>query len=480
MVKCISEGVKMLKELKMELNKTKTENNDVSYKSSGNYVLDFFGLAGAMRNRDFEDVKTLFYKAWAENPQLALRAIFYFRDVRGGQGERKVFRLLINELAKNHTETMRKNLYLIPEYGRWDDMLMLFDTPLESDMFNFISGQWDADVKSEHPSLLGKWLPSENASSNQSKLLAIKIRKHLGLNSQKYRKSLSALRKKIDIVEKKMSGKEWTNIKYEAVPSKAGLLYKDAFKKHDADRYGSYIESVKKGEKKINAGALYPYEIFAKVESHYDETLNVLWNSLPDYVNKEENALVMADVSGSMNGRPMAVSVSLALYFAERNKGRFANHFMTFTSEPCLMEIKGKTLQDKFRCIQGPVGYDTNLAKALRVILNVAVNEKLSQEKLPSRLFVISDMQFNDSNVSGKSTFKVVNEEFIANGYKMPQVVFWQVDARNTQLPATKDENVVLVSGMSPVLFKQILADKSAEDVMLDILNSKRYEKIKI
>lgn len=465
-----------------EDNETLTENMDKSYKSSGSYLVDFFGLAGAVRSRTEQDILSMFYRAFSEDKLKAIKLLFYFRDVRGGQGERRTFRIITKDLAKNYPDVMRKNLALFSVYGRWDDLIALMDTPLKDDIIFIVKTQLAIDVNKDKVSLLAKWLPSENTSSKTTTTLATQIRTALGMTPKVYRKTLTSLRAKIKIVEADMSAKRWTDINYPSVPSKAGMLYRKAFSKHDADRYVAYIKAVQDGKEKINAGTLYPYEIYEKSQEGKNDTLEVLWKALPDYT-RGENALVMADVSGSMSGRPMAISVSLAIYFAEHNKGAFGGYYMTFSESPKLMKVPVGDLYTKIRHLESTdVGYNTDLHKALQMILSTAVKNKVSREDLPKRLYVISDMQFDCGSISGtdESTFKRAEKEFKVAGYQMPQVVFWQVDARHTQVPALKFENVVLCSGASPVLFKQIMENKSVEDVMNDIINSKRYELIRI
>jgi hypothetical protein len=460
-----------------------TENMDKSYKSSGSYLVDFFGLAGAVRSRTEKDILSMFYRAFSEDKLKAVKLLFYFRDVRGGQGERRTFRIITKDLANNYPEIMRKNLILFSEYGRWDDLISLMDTPLKTDIVSIIRKQLDIDLSHDKISLLAKWLPSENTSSKTTTTLATQIREALSWKPKVYRKTLTTLRAKIKIVEADMSAKKWGSIEYPRVPSKAAMTYRKAFSKHDADRYTAYIKAVQEGKEKINAGTLYPYEIYEKAKNEHNATVEALWTALPDYT-RGENALVMADVSGSMEGRPMAVSVSLAIYFAEHNKGAFGGYYMTFSEAPKLMKVPiNCSLHTKIQHLESTdVGYNTDLNKALMMILTTAVKNKVLQEDLPKRLYVISDMQFDEGSIQGKdeSTFKRAEKEFKASGYTMPQVVFWQVDARHTQVPALKFDNVILCSGASPVLFKQLMENKSVEEVMNDIINSKRYEAIKI
>jgi len=472
----------MLNELKNELNETKTENMDKSYLSSTNSIVDFFALAGAMRDRDEQDIISLFLKAYNEDKQIAIRELFYFRDIRGGAGERRLFRVIIKYLANNEKDVCKQILKHIPEYGRWDDMFELFDTPLKDNVVQLTKEQFLKDVKSDKPTLLGKWMPSINTSSKKTREKAKVMLKVLDMKEKEYRKTLSALRLKIDIVEKKMSENKWGNINYSHTPSRAAMIYSDAFRKHDEERYNSFIESVKKGKKKINASVLYPYEIYESIKKGIDpSTINELWKALPDYINKDENALVMADVSDSMFGRPIAVSVSLALYFAERNKGKFANHFMTFSGRPDLVEVQGNTIQSKFNSIsRAHWDMNTDVTKAFMTILNTAVKNNVPKSEMPNRLYIISDMQFDECCNMNKTSYEHAKDEYNKAGYELPEVVFWNVDARTTQVPAKNEKGVLLVSGLSPVLFKQILSGRTSLDLVLEIVNQDRYKDILI
>lgn len=474
----------MLKELKKETNYTETENLAKTHKTTTSSLLDFFALGGALRKRKEDEIKLLFSNAFLENDTLALKALFYFRDIREGQGERRTFRVIINYLANEYPDRMIKLIKFIPHFGRWDDLFILFDTKVEKEMINFVHEQFDEDLKiNSVPSLLGKWMPSINTSSYKTVAIAKKLAKALHFNHKEYRKHLADLRNRIKIVEKLISTNKWNKIEYDKLPSKAGLKYRKAFSKHDCERYGEYLEAVKKGKKKINVKTLYPYDIAEKILNDYedDDALNVMWSNLPNYVKEDENALVVADVSGSMQGRPMAISVSLALYFAERNKGKFANHFITFSAKPDLVEIKGKNIIEKIRNISNAHwDMNTDIEAVFKLILDTAVKYKLPQKEMPEKIYIISDMEF-DSCVENNdlTNFQNAKKMFEDKDYKLPQLVFWNVDARNNQFPITiADGNVQLVSGASPILFKQILSGISAYDLMIKILSSDRYKDI--
>ena len=489
---------KLLDGLKEKANLTTTENGALTHKTSKSYVLDYFAQGSALRNRDEDSIISLFNDAFQEDSLLAMKVLFNSRDVRGGQGERKTFRTIINNLAINNPEVIEKNIEFIPFFGRWDDLYALFNTPLEKKAIELIKKQLDEDIKSDNPSLCAKWLASENASSKQTKELATKTRIGLKMTSKQYRKMLSSLRKKIKIIETLITNKDYSSIEYDKVPSQAGLKYKSCFWENDRERYSKFLESVNKGEKKINVGTLSPYEIVSKVPKYNcwggnrelsleeRKTLNTMWEQLPDYVeDKFENAIAVVDVSGSMEGTPMDIAISLGLYLAEKSKGEFANHFITFESNPTLVEIKGKDFVEKVQNIsRASWGGSTNIKKVFNLILKTAIKKQITQSEMPSRIIIISDMEFDMAqdlyyeydNYDYAPLFETIKEEFKDAGYEMPRLVFWNADSRQNNIPMTMDENVQLVSGASPRLFTQVLKDYSAYELMLEVLNDKRYD----
>lgn len=477
--------------LSAESNKTFTQNGAVTFKSSKSAVLDFFSQAAAMRDRSDEDLIQLFTKAFAENRLLAMKALFYLRDCRGGQGERRAFRVILEYLAKNYPDIMKLNFLTIPFYGRWDDALFSKDVAIVGgiqylkDVFNDIVKTDDYFTLS-----MAKWLPSENASSKKSKEMAQFYAAMFGVTPRKYRKILSEGRKKLQIVESALSAKNYSAIDYGKVPSKAAKLYRKAFKKHDESRYTDYLNAVEKGEAKINASVTYPYEIVKEYlvnRSDNDQTLNLIWKALPNYVPAGEQALVVADVSGSMSSNyslPLAVSISLAMYFAERNTHpEFKDRFITFSAHPALVKIQGRTLYEKIQNINNADwGMNTNLQAVFELILKIAMQAKVPQSDMPTRILICSDMEF-DSATSGKTNLKVVREKYLQAGYSFPKVTFWNVNASSTQSPCTFDENgVFLVSGCSPSIFKNVMTSTAVTpyELMLEVLESDRYNPIKV
>lgn len=490
----------MLEQLKNEMNYTRTENGALTYASSMNSCLDLFSGIGAFRNVPEEKIISRFQRAYAENAELAMKCLFFARDVRGGLGERRTFKVILAWLAWNHPESVIKNLPIIAEYGRYDDMLLLIDTPCRNAMLDILTKQLAKDKaaleagKQEEISLLGKWLPSINATNKDTIRYAKKIADYLKLDNKAYRKLLTELRAAIKIIENNLRLKDYS-FDYGKQPSKAMLKYRRAFWRNDEERYKAFLEKVQKGEAVMHTGTLAPYDIIKPiVQGRYNKfddqeraSLDTTWNAQEDFTNGE-NALVVVDGSGSMYGwgDPCAAAVaqSLGIYFAERNTGHFKNHFITFSENPRLIEIKGKDIVDK---VQYCMGYNecanTNIHKVFKLILNTAQKYNLPQAELPSRIYIISDMEF-DRCAEGASltNFESAKNLFEVAGYTLPEVVFWNVNARNEQVPVTKNEQgVALVSGISPQIFSMLqCGELSPEGFMLRVLNSERYAAVAV
>lgn len=474
-------GNSLLDGMHKETSYGRTENEALTFTRSGSLLLDFYAQAGAMRGNPEKAVE-LFTKAFAEDREKAIRILFYLRDVRGGQGERQLFRLCLQWLGEKYPDVFEQVIKHVPEYGRWDDLF--FDN---KKCLDTIQTQLKVDKGSKEPSLLAKWMPTINASSKTTRAKARVFANAFDIGEITYRKLIRSIRKKIKIVEEKMSAKQWGKINYSQVPSQASRIYKNAFKKHDEKRYDKFIDKAEKGEVKIQAGTLYPYQLYDSAQNDYSKTLEALWNQLPDYT-QGKNALVVADTSASMMGRPMSVSISLALYFAERNKGQFKDHFITFSANPILQRIVGETLLDKMNSIHTGEVSNTNLQATFDLILNTAITNNTPKEEMPETIYIISDMEFDNAIGGGwgstpdNTNFEVIKEKYEAAGYKKPNLVFWNVDARSGEnLPVQKNEDgVSLVSGFSPVIFKIAVEDKNPEEIMLDTINSDRYKVIKL
>ena len=481
----------MLEVLKKESNITYTENGAVTNRTSGNDCLDLFATVGALRHAGDDEICLRFLRAFAEDRDLAMKTLFFARDVRGGLGERRVFRTVIRWLAENERASLIRNLPHIAEFGRWDDVLVLLDTPCAPEALKLLREQFRADMSAVdgrgEVSLLGKWLPSVNASSEQTVNAAKRIARYFGLSDREYRLALTRLRARIRIIENNLRERDYT-FDYSKQPSKAMFKYRKAFYRNDADRYSAFLSSVRRGEAKIHTGALLPYELVERAY-HCDEkeryTLDVTWNSFEDFTT-DENALVVADGSGSMywceDPTPAAVAQSLAIYFAERNKGAFRNHFITFSRTPRLVEIKGNDFVDRVRyCVSFNEVANTDIEAVYDLILSAAVKNCIPQSEMPAKLYIVSDMEFDCCAENASLTnFKNAKLRYEAAGYKLPQLVFWNVCSRNSQQPVTaNDRGVALVSGCSPRIFSMVIeGELDPYGYMLSVLGSERYAPI--
>ena len=481
----------MLEVLKKTANKTYTENGAVTHRTSGKDCLDLFAAIGALRRADDQIICSRFLKAYAENPDLAMKILFYSRDVRGGLGERRVFRSILTWLASNEKGSVVRNLPYIAEYGRWDDVLVLLKTPCRKEALALLEEQFREDLAALEAggdiSLLGKWLPSVNASNQETVVMAKMIAKSFGLSDRDYRKALTGLRARIRIIENNLREKDYT-FDYSKQPSKAMFKYRKAFLRNDGERYAAFMDKVDRGEAKLHTGTLMPYEL---VERAYDcseeerRSLDVTWRTLEDFTT-DENALVAADGSGSMywGSKPMpaAVAQSLAIYFAEHNKGKFHNHFLTFSMTPQLIEIKGKDFVEKVRyCRTFDECANTNLEAVFDLILQAAAENHVPRAEMPAKLYIISDMEFDHCvKNSSMTNFENAKASYAAAGYILPDLVFWNVDSRHEQQPVKEnDRGVALVSGNSPRIFSMIMdGELNPYDFMLSVIDTERYAPI--
>jgi hypothetical protein len=489
-----------------------TENGAFAYDSTGQgALLDLFSQVGALRTRTEQEIRQKFAAAFNEDALLATKMLFYAGDIRqGGLGERRTFRICLRWLAEIQPSIVLKNLELIPYFNRFDSLFVLVGTDCESKMWELIAKTLTEDTRAmkaskngKHvpASLLAKWMPSENASSVQTRNLANKAIKALHLNPRTYRKMLSALRKHINVTERMMSAGEWGKIDYAKVPSYAMHNYGSAFAKHDHERFDAYLKSVSKGEVKINAGVLYPYDLVEKymnprsagtyygdcyVARNEDAVVEAQWKAMPNYLTKPINAVVMADVSGSMRGRPMATSIGLATYFAQHNTGHYRNQYLTFTSDPSFINLReGASLLDCVKKVaEAGVGYSTNLEKAFLAILETAVNYRVPNSEMPKALVVISDMEIDKYMRPGRhwDFLEVMRKRFANYGYALPKIVMWNVNARKDTV-LSQSEDVIFISGQSASSFKalcQNLDGVTAYEMMLRVLNGPAYREVRI
>ena len=488
-----------------------TETGALTHKSTRSALLDLFAMGAAYRTRSDEDCILLFKNAFNENPVYALKCLFYIRDCRGGQGERRFWRVCMKWLANQNSDAAERNIKNVPLFGRWDDLYVFVGTPFEDAAFEVMKEQLALDVQCKTPSLLAKWLKSENTSSKESRKLAQRTREYLGMTHRQYRKTLSILRERINVLERLMSAGKWDEIEFDKIPSRAGMIYKNAFARHDLERAKSekevqtYADFAKDTTKKVNAKTLYPYECVEEALRNYYTGLNntqrlmtnKYWDNLTDYFNGASfNGICVADTSGSMHGTPINVAISLALYCAEKAKGPFANHYISFASRPQLIKTDGVDFVDKVERIYATNLVDnTNIEAVFDLLLDTAMRNSCKQEDLPQNIIIISDMEFDScacpSWCSRGMNFTAFNHnnadtllEGIAKkwenyGYKMPKLIFWNVSCRNENIPMLGNGRISYVSGFSPSIFETILSGKTGYDLMMEKLNTERYACIK-
>lgn len=458
----------------------RTTNNMRALKSSLNANTDLFFKIGASRGKN---VIGDFVTAYVENPDIALRIAQWSRDARGGAGERQIFRDILQHMENTNTDAARALARKVPELGRWDDLLVFQHPELKQYAYDLIA----AAIKSGD-SLCAKWLPRKGR-------VAAELRAHMGMTPKQYRKTLVNLTK---VVETAMCAKDWNNINFEHVPSVAAARYKKAFGRNAPEAFKTYIEKLSKGEAKVNAAAVYPYDVLKGLMSHYytanyskDELAHIAaqWAALPDYMG-DANILPMVDVSGSMtcaagggNSRSVTtcldVAVSLGLYLADKNTGKFKDTFLTFSGDPELLHLKGDIVQKCQQMVQSHWSMNTDLVRAMRKVLDVALAAKVPQDEMPEALLILSDMQFDQCARHDDSALQMIQRQYEQAGYTMPAVVFWNINAHDNVPVRFDQKGTALVSGFSPSIMKAVLAadfaDLTPEKIMLDAVMQDRY-----
>lgn len=502
---------KMSGVLNDDYNESITENGAVGYRTTGKDLLDLNFAVSSLRNATPDDIRGRFERAFAEDNLYGLKWLMMCRDAREGLGEKRTPRIIFRYLAKVEPNIAKALIPLIPEYGRFDDLFAFFGTKCEKDALKYIKDQFEEDqrcMRAKKPiSLLAKWLASENASSKETKKNAKIIRNYLGLSSRNYRKELTKMRSYLKVVEVDMSAKNWSGINYEAVPSKANLLYKNAFLRNDEERRRAYLESLSKGEAKINSSVNFPHDIVHQyvkgswyVDSlSTDTALEELWKALPDMVKEEGNTLVVRDGSGSMGVRvdnnssvtALEVATALAIYFSERCSGEFKDKFITFSSRPDIIDLHNcKNLAAKIRrCYQEDDCSNTNIEATFDLILTTAIRNHMKQSDMPKTVLIISDMEFDSATYSysdygrrsvNEKLFTTIEKKFRQAGYKLPRLVFWNVNSRTGTIPVKENElGVALVSGFSVNVCKMVLSGElDPYKCLIEQLDAARYQPV--
>lgn len=473
-----------LNEFDKATTRKETENGALAYTTTDSKMLDFFAAIGGMRERDEKDIISLYLAARNEDKELADKVILYSRDIRGGLGERRIGKILLKTLANIDPQKVIRNFQLFVDMGRFDDLYCLEGTQVEDEMWKFMKETILTDyskAKEGKPiSLAAKWMKSINTSSKESRRLAKKFCSISHMSEKAYRKILSALRRYTNVVETKMSANEWNTINYETVPSVAMKRYTCAFNRRDSERFTDFKTAVTKGEAKINATTLYPYDLIHDLiyDGSTDRAIiEAQWKALPNYFKEGRNVVCCADVSGSMTGMPMAASIGLAMYCAAHNTGDYHGYFLTFTDIPRFFKLdENESLEKNVEKVSEEVGYNTNLDGMLEAVFDMAVKAQES----PEALLIISDCEIDRFNYDPRNYEDIVEKwtkKYKENGLVMPKLIFWNVSARqNTFLSKHTNPYVSFVSGCSASTFSNLtqLIDLSAYEAMRAILD--KYE----
>lgn len=504
---------KLTESVREDLRWTKTWNGADALATTSSFCLDFFGSAGALRGSNKTDIVLMFKRAWNEDPLTALKLLFYTRDIREGYGEKDTFKIILKELANEFPEIIIKNMWAVMEFGCAKDLYCLIGTKCENAMWVYMRYQFEKDYEAMQEgkavSLLAKWIATPDANSNKTAELGKLTRNKFGYTAaqnREYVKKLRELRAYINIPERLMASNKWSEIDYSKLPSQTMRKFRKAFLEHDADRFNAYLDSLNKGETKMNTATLNPVEIVddlfgsncgwrLSLRAGIDwKSTQAMWDNLKD--NMEGNALVLMDESSSMYSgcgsvRPISAAYALATYISERNKGDWKDLFIRYSSNPHWVNLAPyKTLKDKLTYMtQNCDCSSTNLEKAFDLVLAKAIKCHASAEDMPKAIIVVSDMQVNmlrgtscDMNGNAKMTFTdVMRRKYANNGYELPQVIYWNVNAQSPVFHATKqDGGISLVSGFSSNILKQIFASigSTPYDLMMDVVNSKRYANI--
>jgi hypothetical protein len=454
---------------------TLTENGMVTNSSTLNECVNLFFTIGAMRGQDKQRLISTFSKAFNENPLTALKILFWVRDVRGGAGERQIFRDILKYLVENHPNVVKQNIQAIPHFGRWDDLSVLFGTELEADATNmFVSGLIVEN------GLCAKWIPRKGVIFNA-------IRKVLKTTPKNLRNLLVGIS---NTVEQKMCANQWNEIEYEKTPSLAMGRYTKAFAKHDLGGFTEYLNKLKKGETKVNAGAVYPYNVVQTMNQGSWELANEQWKSLPNFMEgTTERILPVVDVSGSMGSvvsgsiTCLDVAISLGLYISERNEGVFKDSFITFSEKPQLQVLSGSLRERYNQMSQADWGMNTNLELVFNVVLNQALKHKVLPEDMPSKILIMSDMEFDQATRQSESAIQMIRRQYEESGYSLPQIIFWNIQSRGGNFPVRHNESgTALISGLSPSIVKSVLGGKEMTpiSIMNETINSERYSIIEM
>lgn len=453
----------------------RTANGMRAHAGSGSALVDLFYKIGASRGKN---ITAEFESAFQADQDIAIKIALWARDVRGGAGERQLFRDILVHMEKHHPALLEQVIPVIPEFGRFDDLLVFNTIKFKEIAFGVI-----ARALQDQNQLCAKWLPREKSSNGK---VATELREFMKLTPKQYRKMLVGL---TNVVEQKMCAQDWDSIEFGKLPSLASSRYSKAFAKNAADAYLAYKQRLVAGTDKVNAAAVYPHDIIKSMRMGGDVTVaEAQWNALPNYIGNA-NVMALVDVSGSMScpvgGNPnllcIDVATALGVYCADKNTGVFKDTFMTFSAKPEAMVLKGSLSQKLAQMNASEWGMNTNLHAAFEEILRIAVDGNVSQEDMPATLVIFSDMQFDACVKHDDRAIDMIRRKYESRGYAMPKVVFWNLDSYGNVPVKFNEQGTALVSGFSPSVMKAILsgAEMTPEAIMLATVDIPRYDVVR-
>lgn len=450
----------------------RTDNGMRARTTTSSAALDLFGSIGAMRGKN---ILPAFIAAFAENQDLALRIAQWARDVRGGAGERQIYRDILLYLEKINPRLLIESRLLdnVAELGRFDDLLIFTNPEVKKRAFVIIFKALLAEN-----GLAAKWMPRKGP-------VAVEMRKVLGISPKLYRKTLVELTK---VVETQMCNKNWDEINFSHVPSVAMTRYMKAFYRNAPEAFEAYKAALTRndGTAKVNAGAVYPYQVIQALDSGDETVATAMWGSLRNYMTGDKSVLPMIDVSASMTWcevskgvQPYHIATSLGLYCSDKAKGAFKDVVLMFTDNAQMMQLYGSLREKLYQIKRGAVHGSTNLHAAFQTVLDHALRNRVPASDMPGMIVIFSDMQFNSCTRHDDSALQMIRRKYEDAGYEMPQIVFWNLNDAGNKPVKFDDSGTALVSGFSPALMESLLAADldgfTPESVMLKTVGKDRY-----
>jgi hypothetical protein len=506
-----------------EAPRCQTANGAVAVSGTGNANVDLF--VSSCRGVKRERVEELVEAAVEEDLLTTMKTLAYVRDSRGGRGEREIGRWMMAALAKKPklAPQLAANLEALVELGRWDDLVAVTGTELEEQAVALFAKQLLADkaalgageageagaqvgeaegtARKSSVSLVAKWFPSEGRSVDRKLKLASKVAKVLGVDKAGLRKQfLSPLRAHLELVETKMCKGQFDAIDFSHVPSLCMKMHSQpgkAFPNRCAEKFGQWKQDLAAGRNgaKVNASQLFAHQVvegywgggYGAGATEVDPVLEKSWEQQQAQARELGSLgkmVVVSDVSGSMHGTPMMVSIAMGILVSDVLPEPWRSHVITFEDRPQWHRVAGETLCEKVASLRdAPWGGSTNLQGVFDLVLQKAAQARLPADEMPERVLIVSDMEFDQAcRDNSQTNLARIQASYRAAGYECPKLIFWNVNGRTEQYPALCDEkDVSLISGFSASALKAVMGEEvSPYLTMMEALSSKRYDPIRL